>query len=115
MSLVQSCTQCRYEALPYFWQNTVFHLLYYDMRSLMRHISKSMRDQIRVVHPSSDLAWQLEVGVGTPKKRSFSGVLKVIMVYGHLFDNEMDVLTKRVKRVFGKDAELVYPDGESYA
>jgi hypothetical protein len=108
MSLAQTCTQCRYEALPYFWQNTVFYLLYSSMRSLMRHTSQSLREQIKVVYLGVDLEWKLQLSPGN-YWGAFTGVQKIIVVHFDIGIISRERLCVRLKGIFGKDAEVVSP------
>ena len=110
MGLAHSSTQCRYEALPHFWNNTVFHLFDDYMHRRVDVASQSMRDQIEVIHAGPRMSCNLKLGIGI-HTGAFGGVQKVIMEHGHLSDDNIDAVIQRVKSMFGKDAELVDPRG----
>ena len=81
-------------------------MIYNSMGSLVRNTSKSMRDQIEIVRPSYDVVLSLQRS-SSSHRRAFTGVQKVIMVYG-----ELKCSTKVVKETSGKDAVLVYRNGK---
>jgi len=110
MSLAQSCTQCRCEALPYFWKYTAFHLIYDRISTFVHDKNQDLRDQIEVIHISYGIAWDLQVYL-RGHKGACTKVQKVTVAWGQFGSHTEAAVNEAVKDTFGRDAELIYLDG----
>ncbi|OWY45614.1 asparagine synthetase [Alternaria alternata] len=109
MSLAQSCTQCRYEALPYFWSSTTFNLGFLGVDGFAWHVPHDLRHQIKVINVPVGLFQDLvrrESIVERPCARLETVILPSYMV--HLYSR--DYIEEKLKVSLGKDLEIIYVD-----
>ncbi|RYO21275.1 hypothetical protein AA0111_g9708 [Alternaria arborescens] len=107
LGLAQTCTQCRYEALPYFWKTTVFQLGYdVYLSGSFEFASQAVIDQIQIIRYGDRNDWE-------PVRRlsqnlflgTFAVVRKVLMQQE---DKDTSSIEMLLRRNFGKDIEICY-------
>lgn len=109
MSLAQSCTQCRYEALPCFWSSTTFNLGFLGVDGFAWHVPHDLRHQIKVINVPVGLFQDLvrrESIVERLCARLETVILPSYMV--HLYSR--DYIEEKLKVSLGKDLEIIYVD-----
>jgi hypothetical protein len=117
LGLAQSCIQCRCEALPYFWETTVFQLGYGGyIDGLFQFASEAVTDQIQIIRVPSQAVHNEIPG----QRYTLDDVLKLMRQdrYQERYTALRRVLMwwptkdtsipEGLRRTFGKDIEICF-------
>ncbi|CAN9170675.1 unnamed protein product [Alternaria sp. RS040] len=109
LGLVQSCTQCRYEALPYFWKTTVFQLrhgLFPSAWADLNSMVQTVFNQIQIIRFEADgMHFILFDRYRHSKFKKFTALRKILMQW----PNEDTYFPEKfARRIFGKDIEICF-------
>ncbi|CAN9209252.1 unnamed protein product [Alternaria alternata] len=100
LALAQSCTQCRYEALPYFWKTTIFQLpCLHNISYLLHDTDETLRDQIQILGLGIDVACCFRDDMDLYRYAEGCAALRTVIVCKLLRDTGCAEMN--VKRTFG--------------
>ncbi|RII13561.1 hypothetical protein CUC08_Gglean004331 [Alternaria sp. MG1] len=102
LGLAQACTQCNYEAIPYFWKTTVFRLGY--LSEAFKFTNQALLNQIQIIRIGKGDVMLFATRLFQSRYQVRYTALRRVLMWRP--DRDTRLLEEVLKREFGMDIEI---------
>ncbi|RYN69246.1 hypothetical protein AA0117_g10939 [Alternaria alternata] len=105
LGLAQTCTQCNYEALPYFWRTTVFRLR--NLSESLEFTNQALLNQIQIIRIERGNVMPSVMRLSQSRYQVSYAALRRVLIWRRP-DRNTSLLEGALKVKFGKDIEICF-------